>query len=183
LVKLKLKDRLEFCWVTEFPLFEKDDIGKLKSCHHPFTAPLPEHIPLIETDPLHVKSQSYDLVLNGQEVGGGSIRIHNADFQRYILTDVMKLTQQQVQSLEHLMTAFKYGAPPHGGIAFGLDRLLAVMCNCDNIKDVIAFPKTKSGRDLVISSPSRVNAAELKEYGLVLEGRGDPYELDKGLLN
>ena len=144
----------KFLWVVDFPLFEKDsDSDILKANHHPFTAPHLDDIDKLESDPLSVKSLCYDLVLNGQEVGGGSIRIHNADLQRRIL----KILQLDTQNLFYLLEALEIGAPPHGGIALGIDRILAILCNADTIRDVIAFPKQSSGNDLMADIPCKIN--------------------------
>ncbi|XP_067934773.1 aspartate--tRNA ligase, mitochondrial-like [Watersipora subatra] len=148
-----------FLWIEDFPLFEED--AKLQSSHHPFTAPLEEDIPLLSSAPTQVRGQHYDLVLNGCEIGGGSIRIHNSKLQRFILE---KILQEDTNQLEHLLEALDSGCPPHGGIALGLDRLLSIMCDAPTIRDVIAFPKSSKGMDLMTGAPCEVNDNELCDY-------------------
>lgn len=154
----------EFLWVVDFPLFSQNEVtGQLESTHHPFTAPIPEHVDRVlnETDLESVLGLHYDLVLNGNEIAGGSIRVHDSRLQRHILTKILK---EETSQLEHLLEALEYGAPPHGGVAFGLDRLVAMITGVRNIRDVIAFPKNQSGRDLMASAPSQVTADELNYY-------------------
>ncbi|XP_043275211.1 aspartate--tRNA ligase, mitochondrial [Venturia canescens] len=152
----------EFLWVLDFPLFYKDDDGNLGSTHHPFTQPHPEDFHLLETDPLKVRGLHYDLVLNGSEIAGGSIRIHNADFQKRIL-EMLQIDQSQ---MKHLTDALASGAPPHGGIAFGLDRLISLICGTPSIRNVIAFPKTMEGRDLMSGAPVEISNEEKRLYHL-----------------
>jgi len=167
-IELRKKDQWNFLWVIDFPLFTPmtNDRTKFETTHHPFTAPIDEHLPLLSS-PQHwskITGQHYDLVLNGSEVGGGSIRIHNSTLQRYILNDILHL---HVEHLEHLLKALEYGAPPHGGIALGLDRLLAIVLQTEHIRDVIAFPKASSnGKDLMAQAPSAVEQSELDYYFL-----------------
>jgi aspartyl-tRNA synthetase len=158
-----------YCWVTEFPLFEGlDASGAPIPAHHPFTMPHPEDVDRLESDPLSVRSQSYDLVLNGWELGSGSVRIHRADIQRRIFS-VLKMADEQVeQRFGFLLGAFRYGAPPHAGFAFGIDRLAAIFAGEENIREVIAFPKTQSGADLMTGAPSAVSAAQLRELGITV---------------
>jgi len=160
-------DELAFVWVVNFPLFEWNDEEKRHDpCHHIFTAPKKKHIPLLNTEPLEVLSQQYDLVLNGVEVAGGSIRIHQKDIQEKIFK-LVGLTKEEIEEkFGHLLEAFEYGAPPHGGIALGLDRLLAMFLNEENIREVIAFPKTGDGRDLMMGAPSKVDSGQLNELGI-----------------
>lgn len=147
-------------WVEEFPLFELDE-GSLVSAHHPFTAPVDEDFDMLQSDPLKVRGQHYDLVLNGSEIGGGSIRIHSADTQKYVLESILK---EDSSKMKHLLEALESGCPPHGGIALGLDRLLAIMCGSDTIRDVIAFPKSSDGADLMCEAPCHVTDDELDRY-------------------
>jgi len=156
-----------YCWVTEFPLFEGvAQDGTPIPAHHPFTMPHLDDLDRLETDPLSVRSQSYDLVLNGWELGSGSIRIHRADVQRRIFS-VLAMTEQEAEvRFGFLLTAFRYGAPPHGGFAFGIDRLAAIFAGEENIREVTAFPKTQSGADLMTGAPSPIAPSVLDELGL-----------------
>lgn len=169
------ENRHEFLWIVNFPLFtpaqeEVDVMQKsavnLVSTHHPFTAPHESDISLLHSAPKCVRGQHYDLVLNGVELGGGSIRIHRADLQRRILKDVMRLSSDQQKSFEHLIRILAAGAPPHGGFAIGLDRMIAMICNRKSIRDVIAFPKTAGGRDTMVNSPRKISSESLAELGL-----------------
>uniref|UniRef100_A0A8C9GX13 Aspartyl-tRNA synthetase 2, mitochondrial n=1 Tax=Piliocolobus tephrosceles TaxID=591936 RepID=A0A8C9GX13_9PRIM len=152
-----------FLWVVDFPLFlpKEENPRELESAHHPFTAPHPSDIHLLYTEPKKARSQHYDLVLNGNEIGGGSIRIHNAELQRYILATLLK---EDVKILSHLLQALDYGAPPHGGIALGLDRLICLVTGSPSIRDVIAFPKSFRGHDLMSNAPDSIPPEELKPY-------------------
>ncbi len=158
-----------YCWVTEFPLFDGvTDDGTPIPAHHPFTMPHPADLDRLESDPLSVRSQSYDLVLNGWELGSGSIRIHRADVQRRIFS-VLAMSDEEAESrFGFLLGAFRYGAPPHGGFAFGIDRLVAIFAGEENIREVVAFPKTQSGADLMTGAPAPIGAAQLRELGLEL---------------
>lgn len=162
--------QLEFLWVTDFPLFAWDEENKrLASEHHPFTSPHPEDIPLLETDPLKVRSSGYDIVLNGYEIGGGSQRIHNSDLQKKIF-ELLKLTPEELEvKFGFFLEALSYGTPPHLGIALGLDRLIMILTQTDNIRDVIAFPKTQKASDLMLECPSKVASEQLKELKLTTE--------------
>lgn len=154
---------MEILWITDFPLFEKPETtnqGKLQSAHHPFTAPNLHDLNLLESDPLKVRAQAYDLVLNGNEIGGGSIRIHDPVQQEYIL----KLLDIDKDFMQHMLDMLSSGCPPHGGIALGLDRLLAIILDTPSIRDVIAFPKTFEGRDPVSGAPSPISEEDKKLY-------------------
>ena len=167
--KLGLRNPNEFApvWITDFPLLEWDDeTNRFHAMHHPFTAPKPEHIELLKKDPKAVKANAYDLVINGNEVGGGSIRIHDGELQAKIF-DLLGFTKNESEAqFGFLINAFKYGAPPHGGIAFGFDRLVAILSGEETIRDFIAFPKNNSGRDIMIDAPSRLDDLQLKELFL-----------------
>ncbi len=154
-------------WVTDFPLLEWDDETKrFYAMHHPFTSPKPEDIQLLETDPGKVRANAYDLVINGVEIGGGSIRIHNKELQKKMFR-VLGFTDEEAQNqFGFLMNAFEYGAPPHGGIALGFDRLVALFGGSDSIRDFIAFPKNNAGRDVMIDSPSVISQEQLNELKL-----------------
>ena len=154
-------------WVTDFPLLEWDeDSNKFHAMHHPFTSPKLDQIELLETNPSEVKANAYDLVLNGNEIGGGSIRIHDKKIQALMLKHLGFSDKDAIEQFGFLMNAFEYGAPPHGGIAFGLDRLVAILGGQETIRDFIAFPKNNSGRDIMINSPSKLDAGQLKELNL-----------------
>lgn len=163
-------DQLEFLWVTDFPLFAWDEeTQRLASEHHPFTSPNPEDLDLLATEPLKVRSSGYDIVLNGYEIGGGSQRIHNSELQRKIF-ELLKLTPEELHGkFGFFIEALSYGTPPHLGIALGLDRLVMILSGTENIKDVIAFPKTQKASDLMLECPSKVTAEQLKELKLSTE--------------
>lgn len=167
--KLRDPNKFEFLWVVDFPLFTyNEEEKKYESTHHPFTAPKEEYIEELlqnKCDLSIVKGQHYDLVLNGNEIAGGSIRIHNAKLQRFILKEILK---EDTSPLEHLIEALEYGAPPHGGIAIGLDRLISIICKSESIRDVIAFPKSSNGRDLMSDAPSILPQSELDYYKITL---------------
>lgn len=159
-------NRFEFLWVVDFPLFlRNEETGQLETAHHPFTAPHPDDMHFLESPNTfeQCRSLAYDLVLNGQEIGGGSIRIHSADLQRKVLNDILKLNSDH---LVHLIEALESGCPPHGGIALGLDRLISIMCKTNSIRDVIAFPKSAEGKDLLSNAPCEISDEELKLYHL-----------------
>jgi aspartyl-tRNA synthetase len=164
-------DDWKFLWVIEFPLMSYDEEqGRFVATHHPFTSPVPEDIPLLDSDPKAVRGQHYDLVLNGMELGGGSIRIHQPALQKKVFEEVLKIPADVVESrFGYMLKAFTYGAPPHGGIAFGLDRMVALLCGTTSIRDVIAFPKTQRGQDLMAQSPTPVTARQLKELHIRTE--------------
>jgi aspartyl-tRNA synthetase len=167
--KLGLRNPEEFSplWVTDFPLLEWDEeSNRYHAMHHPFTAPKPEQLNLLKTDPGSVKANAYDLVLNGNEIGGGSIRIHDQLLQSQMF-DLLGFSKEEAQAqFGFLMDAFQFGAPPHGGIAFGLDRLVAILGGEETIRDFIAFPKNNSGRDIMIDAPAELDASQLKELAL-----------------
>jgi aspartyl-tRNA synthetase len=156
-----------YTWVVDFPLFEGlDESGNPVPAHHPFTMPHPEDLELLESDPLAVRSQAYDLVLNGWELGSGSIRIHRADIQERIFR-ALGISEEEAQTrFGFLLGAFRYGAPPHGGFAFGIDRLAAIFAGEENIREVIAFPKTQSGADPLTGAPKALAPAVLAELGI-----------------
>lgn len=158
-------DRFDFLWVVDFPLlsFDKEQ-NRWYSSHHPFTAPVAEDIPLLKSEPLKVRGQHYDVVVNGVELGGGSIRIHQPDVQKTVFEEVLKIPPEETQlRFGYMLEAFRYGAPPHGGIALGFDRLIAILCGTSSIRDVIAFPKTAKGTCLMTDSPSPVSARQLRD--------------------
>jgi aspartyl-tRNA synthetase len=188
-----------FLWVTQFPLFTHADDdkshlskGRWASTHHPFTAPMWEDLADLKKGEVEkVRGQHYDLVLNGQEIGGGSVRIHDAGLQKYIMKDILQvsirsshmiasdirqLSEEELGRFSHLLQALKFGAPPHGGLALGFDRLVAILCGAKSIREVIAFPKSGSGYDPVFKSPSDASDDVLKGYGLsraVKKGESD----------
>ncbi|MDC3274746.1 aspartate--tRNA ligase [Flavobacteriaceae bacterium] len=167
--RLGLRNAKEFAplWVTDFPLLEWDeDTQRYNAMHHPFTAPKPEDIKLLDTDPGAVKANAYDLVLNGNEIGGGSIRIHDKETQALMFNHLGFTEEEAKAQFGFLMNAFEYGAPPHGGIAFGLDRLVAILGGQETIRDFIAFPKNNSGRDVMIDAPAPIANDQLDELGL-----------------
>jgi aspartyl-tRNA synthetase len=158
---------LQFLWVTEFPLFEGlDDSGQPVPAHHPFTMPVEDDFPILESDPLAVRSQAYDLVLNGWELGSGSVRIHRPDIQQRIFALLGIAPEDAQRRFGFLLDAFRYGAPPHAGFAIGMDRLVALLAGEENIREVIAYPKTQSGIDPLMGSPTQVDTAELAQLGL-----------------
>ena len=181
-VRLKVGERLglrapgtwAFAWVTDFPMFEWDDKGgRPVAMHHPFTSPLPEDFDLLETEPLKMRARAYDMVLNGTELGGGSIRIHRRDVQQRVFKALGLTDEDAKLKFGFLLDAFEYGAPPHGGIAFGLDRLVMLLTGAASIRDTIAFPKTTSAADLMAGSPSGVDPAQLKELHLAIAHPGN----------
>lgn len=168
-IMAKVKDQYHFSWVVDFPLFEYDEEeDRYVAVHHPFTAPHPEDIPLLDTDPGKARSIGYDMVINGAEVGGGSVRIHESDVQAIMFKHLGISEEEQKEKFGFLLDALAYGAPPHAGIAFGLDRLVMTLCGTENIRDVIAFPKTTTGLSLMDSSPSEVTEDQLADNGIKL---------------
>jgi len=174
---LKKKGKLQttphdykFLWVVDFPLMLKDEeTGKYAAAHHPFTAPLDEDVPLLETDPKSVRSKAYDCVLNGNEIGGGSIRIHDNATQKKIFENVLAIPEDIVETrFGYMLEAFKFGAPPHGGIALGFDRLITILTGREVIRDVIAFPKTQKGQDLMAKCPGPVEPKQLRDLRINL---------------
>jgi len=170
--RLGLRKNNEFAplWVVDFPLLELDEeTGHYHAMHHPFTSPKPGQLELLDSKPGEVKANAYDLVLNGNEIGGGSIRIHDKEIQAIMLKKLGFSDEEAKAQFGFLMDAFEYGAPPHGGIAFGLDRLVAILGGQETIRDFIAFPKNNSGRDVMIDSPARIDDAQLKELNIKLD--------------
>src|SRR5580698_6212171 len=169
-------NRFDFMWVIEFPLLGFDrEQNRWYSSHHPFTAPVREDIPLLKTDPKKVRGQHYDVVVNGVELGGGSIRIHQPDVQKTIFEELLQIPPDETKlRFGYMLEAFRYGAPPHGGIALGFDRLCAILCGTTSIRDVIAFPKTAKGTDLMTSSPSSVSAKQLRELYIEVKVKQPP---------
>jgi aspartyl-tRNA synthetase len=164
-------NRFDFLWVVDFPLlsFDKDQ-SRWYSSHHPFTAPVAEDMPLLKSDPKRVRGQHYDVVVNGVELGGGSIRIHQPDVQKTIFEEILQIPPAETQlRFGYMLDAFRYGAPPHGGIALGFDRLNAILCGTPSIRDVIAFPKTAKGTDLMTQAPAPVAARQLRDLHIELK--------------
>jgi aspartyl-tRNA synthetase len=157
---------LNLVWVVDFPMFEEGDGGEVVAMHHAFTMPHPDDLDRLESDPLSVRAQSYDLVLNGWELGSGSIRIHRADIQERVFKMMGIGADEAERKFGFLLSAFRFGAPPHGGFAFGIDRLVALLAGEENIREIIAFPKTQSGADPLTGAPTPADPADLRELGL-----------------
>ncbi len=163
------KNDFRFVWITDFPLLEySEEEGRYKAMHHPFTMPMEEDLPLIDTNPGMVRAKAYDIVLNGTELGGGSVRIHQSDVQEKMFEVLGFSKEQAYEQFGFLMNAFRYGVPPHAGLAYGLDRLVMLMAGCDSIRDVIAFPKVKDASDLMTEAPGTVSDEQLAELCLAI---------------
>ena len=164
------KSKLNFLWVTEFPLFEySEEEQRFVAKHHPFTSPMDEDIEKLDTDPENVRAKAYDIVLNGCEIGGGSLRIYGTDLQQKMFEKLGFTPESAWERFGYLLEAFKYGTPPHGGMAYGLDRLVMIMAGCDSIRDVIAFPKVQTASELMTNSPDVVDDIQLKELSIAIE--------------
>lgn len=171
------KNKLNFLWVTDFPLFEySEEEDRYVAKHHPFTHPVDEDIDKLETEPQNVRAKAYDIILNGNEIGGGSLRIFNAELQEKMFKALGFSHDEAWNKFGYLMEAFKYGTPPHGGLAYGLDRLVMIMAGCDSIRDVIAFPKVQTASELMMKSPSIVDAKQLDELGITVVQSEDEKE-------
>ncbi|MCI6997266.1 MAG: Asp-tRNA(Asn)/Glu-tRNA(Gln) amidotransferase GatCAB subunit C, partial [Eubacterium sp.] len=156
-----------FVWITEFPLLEwSEEENRFKAMHHPFTMPMEEDLQYIDTDPGRVRAKAYDIVLNGTEIGGGSVRIHQNDIQEKMFEALGFTKEKAYEQFGFLLTAFKYGVPPHAGLAYGLDRLVMLMAKQDSIRDVIAFPKVKDASCLMSEAPNVVDEKQLEELGI-----------------
>ena len=167
--------KFNFLWITEFPLFEwSEEENRFTAMHHPFTMPMDEDIPLLDTDPGAVRAKAYDIVLNGNEIGGGSVRIHQDDIQERMFKELGFTPEAAHEQFGFLLDAFKYGVPPHAGLAYGLDRLVMLIAKVDSIRDVIAFPKVKDASCLMTQAPQRVSEAQLDELGLEVEKEAAP---------
>ena len=170
--QLGLRDKNQFAclWVVDFPLFEwSEEEGRLMAMHHPFTSPKPEDIPLLDSDPAAARANAYDMVINGVEVGGGSIRIHDSELQDKMFK-ILGFTEERArEQFGFLLDAFKFGAPPHGGLAYGLDRWVSLFAGLDSIRDCIAFPKNNSGRDVMLDAPAPLDPSQLEELHLNVE--------------
>lgn len=167
---LRNKDNFACLWVVDFPLFEwSEEEGRLMAMHHPFTSPKPEDISLLDTDPAAVRANAYDMVINGVEVGGGSVRIHDSALQNKMFK-LLGFTEEKAQEqFGFLMNAFKFGAPPHAGLAYGLDRWVSLFAGLDSIRDCIAFPKNNSGRDVMLDAPAPIDQSQLDELNLIVD--------------
>jgi aspartyl-tRNA synthetase len=181
-LRLEMGDRLGLrdpgvfkpMWVVDFPLLEWDEeTGHYHAMHHPFTSPWPEDVELFRTDPGKVRARAYDLVINGVEIGGGSIRIHDESMQKLMFDQLGFSEEEARKQFGFLMNAFRFGAPPHGGIAFGFDRWVALFAGIESIRDVIAFPKNNAGRDVMIDTPSTISSVQLNELSLEVKLPGN----------
>jgi aspartyl-tRNA synthetase len=164
---LRDPEAFAFCWVRGFPLFEKDpDTGEITFSHHPFTSPVPGQEALFDSDPLHITARHYDLVLNGYELGSGSIRNHDPEFQKKIFLRLGMSEDEITERFGFFLEALRFGAPEHGGMALGIDRIVMLACGESSIRDVIAFPKNQMARDLMLDAPSVVDEKQLRELAL-----------------
>jgi aspartyl-tRNA synthetase len=167
MLNLRTKGTFKPLWVIDFPLLEWDrDIKRFYAMHHPFTSPKPEDVALLDTDPGRVRANAYDCVINGIEIGGGSVRIHAEDLQKKMFRVLGFTDEEADRQFGFLMQAFRYGAPPHGGIAFGFDRLVSLFAGEDSIRDVIAFPKNNAARDVMADCPGEISVEQLKELSI-----------------
>ena len=163
------RSKFNFLWITEFPLLEySEEDGRFYAMHHPFTMPMEEDMAKIDTDPGAVRARAYDIVLNGTELGGGSIRIHTTEMQKKMFSVLGIDDASAEEKFGFLLEAFKYGVPPHGGLAFGLDRLVALLLGLEDIRDVIAFPKVQNASELMSKCPSKADPAALAELGIAV---------------
>ena len=170
--QLGLRDKNKFAllWIVDFPMFEwSEQENRLMAMHHPFTHPKDEDIDLLDTDPAAVRADAYDMVINGVEVGGGSIRIHDPKLQAKMFEILGFTPEKAEEQFGFLMNAFKYGAPPHGGLAYGLDRWVSLFAGLDSIRDCIAFPKNNSGRDVMLDAPAALDPSQLDELNLIVD--------------
>ena len=171
-MELLNKDEFRFVWITEFPLLEwSEEENRFTAMHHPFTMLMEEDIDLLETDPGKVRAKAYDIVLNGNEIGGGSVRIHQDDIQERMFEALGFTKEEAHEKFGFLLNAFKYGVPPHAGLAYGLDRLVMLMAKRDSIRDVIAFPKVKDASDLMLEAPGPVAQKQLDELALIIDSK------------
>ena len=171
---IKDKNEFNFTWITEFPLFEYDEEeGRYHAAHHPFTSPMDEDIDMLETNPGEVRSKAYDLVLNGEELGGGSIRIHDSKLQQKMFKALGFTEESAQERFGFLIDAFKFGPPPHGGLAFGLDRMVMFLAGTENIKDVIAFPKNQNAYCYLSEAPNIADEKQLQELGISINTKED----------
>lgn len=169
---LRRPDEYKFLWITEFPLFEwSDEQNRLLAMHHPFTMMMEEDIELLESAPEKVRAKAYDITLNGVELGGGSVRIHQDDIQKKMFNILGFTDEKAEEQFGFLLNAFRYGVPPHAGLAYGLDRIVMLMAKTDNIRDVIAFPKIKDASCLLTGAPDIVEDVQLEELGIALSAK------------
>jgi aspartyl-tRNA synthetase len=165
-MKLYDPQAMHFSWVVEFPMFEHDEEGRWSAMHHPFTAPRDEDLAMLESEPGKCRAKAYDLIINGYEAGGGTIRIHDPGVQQQVFGLLGIDEQMAAERFGFLLEALSYGAPPHGGIALGIDRCVMLFAGLDNIRDCIAFPKTQKATDLMTGAPGAVDAKQLRELGI-----------------
>ena len=171
-------DKYDLLWITEFPLFEYDEEeSRYVAKHHPFTSPMDEDLHLLDSEPEKVRAKAYDMVLNGAEIGGGSIRIHDSHIQERMFKALGFTMEKAWEQFGFLLEAFKFGTPPHGGIAYGLDRIAAILAGRSSIRDVIAFPKVQNASDPMTNAPSPVDEKQLKELAIRVEKRAEDKEV------